>query len=149
MEIFLLIGQDPLNMYKMKTSPAMSDCPIKSGVILEKGVCDDRALQRKPIKSCSRQDFFLAPALQPAATVQDSQDNLLQLLCCCRQRGCKHWFHFLCFNVLCVGIRIRIPEHRQESGGNTSPDRGGQLVSCTCYTTTKRLEISIYPSLSL
>lgn len=125
-----------------KTSPAMSDCPIKSGVILEKGVCDDRALQRKPLKIRSHQKK-LAPALQPAATVQDSQDNLLQLLCCCRQRGCKHWFHFLCFNVLCVGIRIRIPEHRQESGGNTSPDRGGQLVSCTCYTTTKRLEICL------
>lgn len=83
-----------------KTSPAMSDCPIKSGVILEKGVCDDRALQRKPIKIRSHQKK-LAPALQPAATVQDSQDNLLQLLCCCRQRGCKHWLHFLCFNVQC------------------------------------------------
>ena len=43
-------------MYKMKkTLPAMSNCPIKSGVILEKGVCDDRALQRKPIKIRSHQ----------------------------------------------------------------------------------------------
>ena len=36
----------------MKTEPAMSNCPIKSGIILEKSVCNDRALPKKLIKTC-------------------------------------------------------------------------------------------------
>ena len=105
----------------MKTEPAMSNCPIKSGIILEKSVCNDRALPRKLMKTCWCQEQV--KTLQKANAQQVNKHLLLfwqpldetaKTSCsCCSAAVVSVAANIIGSVSLFCGMQIRIPEHRQ------------------------------------